>query len=106
MEKPTQIVDLLVEDLRFPTSLALDGSDASHPDPDYSAVYVTLVTDLTEYKGFGIGFTLGRGNEIVMHCVDSLRFLVIGKSIQVGKKLMLYNAITGRPNQHKMVNKL
>ena len=31
MEKPTKIVDLLVEDLRFPTSLGLDGSDAVHP---------------------------------------------------------------------------
>ena len=31
MEKPTKIVDLLVEDLRFPTSLGLDGSDAIHP---------------------------------------------------------------------------
>ena len=35
------------------------GSDAIHPDPDYSAVYVTLVTDIDSYKGFGIGFTLG-----------------------------------------------
>ena len=39
-----RIVDLLVYDLRFPTSLGLDGSDASHPDPDYSAVYVILKT--------------------------------------------------------------
>ena len=30
---------------RFPTSLEADGSDAIHPDPDYSAVYVTLGTD-------------------------------------------------------------
>ena len=29
----------------FPTSLESDGSDAIHPDPDYSAVYVTLNTD-------------------------------------------------------------
>ena len=111
MEKPTQIVDLLVEDLRFPTSLALDGSDASHPDPDYSAVYVTLVTDLPEYKGFGIGFTLGRGNEIVMHCVDSLRFLVIGKSIQVGKKLKarkqnIHSLFTGCHWQYGRLDKI
>ena len=85
MEKPTKIVDVVAEDVRFPTSLELDGSDASHPDPDYSAVYVTLVTDLEEYKGFGISFTLGRGNEIVMHCVDALRFLVIDRNIQVRK---------------------
>ena len=61
----------------------LDGSDASHPDPDYSAVYVTLVTDSEDFKGYGITFTLGRGNEIVLHCVDSLRFLVMNKDIKV-----------------------
>jgi L-fuconate dehydratase len=82
MEKPTTIQDLLVEDVRFPTSLELDGSDASHPDPDYSAVYVTIVTDIPQFKGFGICFTIGRGNELVLHAVDSLRFLVIGKCIQ------------------------
>ena len=63
--------------------LTLDGSDASHPDPDYSAVYVTLVTDSEDFKGYGITFTLGRGNEIVLHCVDSLRFLVMNKDIKV-----------------------
>ena len=63
--------------------LILDGSDATHPDPDYSAVYVTLVTDSEDFKGYGITFTLGRGNEIVLHCVDSLRFLVINKDIKV-----------------------
>ena len=26
-----------VSDVRFPTSLEADGSDAIHPDPDYSA---------------------------------------------------------------------
>ena len=82
-KKATKIVDLLVEDVRFPTSLELDGSDATHPDPDYSAVYVTLVTDSEDFKGYGITFTLGRGNEIVLHCVDSLRFLVINKDIKV-----------------------
>ena len=39
-----RIVDLLVYDIRFPTSIGLDGSDASHPDPDYSATYVILKT--------------------------------------------------------------
>ena len=30
----TRIVDMQVLDLRFPTSLHLDGSDAMNPDPD------------------------------------------------------------------------
>lgn len=76
------ITDLLVQDVRFPTSLNLDGSDASHPDPDYSAVYVTLVTDDNQFKGYGLSFTLGRGNEIVAHCVDALRFLVVGCRVE------------------------
>ena len=41
----TKIVDLTARDIRYPTSLQADGSDASHPDPDYSMVYVQLVTD-------------------------------------------------------------
>ena len=34
-----------VDDIRFPTSEQLDGSDAMNPDPDYSAAYVVLRTD-------------------------------------------------------------
>ena len=79
----SKLLDVLVEDVRFPTSLELDGSDASHPDPDYSAVYVTLVTDVDSIKGFGISFSLGRGNEIIKHCVDSMRFLVVDRNIKV-----------------------
>ena len=33
---------MTVEDVRFPTSDNLDGSDAMHADPDYSAAYVVL----------------------------------------------------------------
>ena len=139
-----------MSDVRFPTSLEADGSDAIHPDPDYSAwylyrhnlhfhqhlqfivhhkstewllalaeresgcgnwevvylrvffrgvvsclafnpasqycqdltscsilSYVTLSTN-SGWKGFGLAFTLGRGNEIICHCIDSLRFLVVG----------------------------
>ena len=33
-------------DVRFPTSLSLDGSDAMNPEPDYSAAYVVLRTDV------------------------------------------------------------
>lgn len=74
-------MDLAVQDIRFPTSLEADGSDAIHPDPDYSASYVTLTMD-NGYNGYGLAFTLGRGNEIVCHCIDSLRFLVIGVKLK------------------------
>ena len=35
----------------------------------------------TWQQGFGLAFTLGRGNEIVCHCVDSLRFLLLGQQL-------------------------
>jgi len=78
----SKIVDLTARDVRYPTSLGLDGSDASHPDPDYSMVYIQLITDDPRVKGCGLTFTLGRGNELVLHAVDSLRFLVVGRHIE------------------------
>ena len=41
----TRISALDVIDVRFPTSLGLDGSDAMNPEPDYSAAYVVLSLD-------------------------------------------------------------
>lgn len=40
-------------DIRFPTSLSLDGSDAMNPDPDYSAAYVIVRTDAPDDHGAG-----------------------------------------------------
>ena len=44
MSKDLTITRFTTEDIRFPTSTALDGSDAMNPDPDYSAAYVVLDT--------------------------------------------------------------
>jgi L-fuconate dehydratase len=60
-----------VLDLRFPTSRESIGSDAVNKNPDYSAAYCVLHTD-TELKGYGLTFTLGRGNEL---CVGAARYL-------------------------------
>lgn len=77
-----RITDLRVLDIRFPTSLALDGSDAMNPDPDYSAAYVVLTTDHPDgTEGHGLTFTIGRGTEIVVAAVNALRPLVVGQSI-------------------------
>eukprot|EP00794_Sanderia_malayensis_P004719 gene4719-5342_t len=69
-----------VVDVRFPTSKNLDGSDAMHKKPDYSAAYVVLHTDKTQtsLKGYGIGFTLGRGTDLVVHAVELLKPLIVG----------------------------
>jgi L-fuconate dehydratase len=59
----SRITDFDTADIRFPTSLSLDGSDAMNPDPDYSAAYVQISTDAGD-AGHGFVFTIGRGNEV------------------------------------------
>ncbi len=72
---------LEVIDVRFPTSRALDGSDAMNPDPDYSAAYVILHTSEPEAPtGHGFTFTIGRGTEVVVAAVRALEPLVLGRS--------------------------
>ncbi len=76
------ITSLKVLDVRFPTSLNLDGSDAMNPDPDYSAAYVVLETDRADgVSGHGLTFTIGRGNDVVAAAVEALRPLVIGQAV-------------------------
>ena len=77
------ITDVLVKDVRFPTSKSLDGSDAMNPDPDYSAAYVILKTDHPDgLEGHGLTFTIGRGNELCAAAIHSLAPLVKGKSLE------------------------
>ena len=80
--KDCKITGLEIRDIRFPTSDNLDGSDAMNPDPDYSAAYVILKTDHPrKLQGHGLTFTIGRGNEICVKAIESLSYLLIGKSI-------------------------
>lgn len=74
----TKITSLRTIDLRFPTSLSLDGSDAMNPDPDYSAAYVILGTETEGLEGHGLTFTIGRGNEICCAAIKALTHLVVG----------------------------
>ena len=83
MESTIRIVDIEVKDIRFPTSQTLDGSDAMNPDPDYSAAYVILKTDHPGgLEGHGLTFTIGRGNELCVHAIESLSYLLKGKTLQ------------------------
>jgi len=79
---PLTITDLTARDIRFPTSKSLDGSDAMNPDPDYSAVYITLHTNDEQLQGHGLTFTIGRGNELCLAACESLKPLVIGQSLE------------------------
>src|SRR6478752_10754125 len=82
-EPVSRIVALDTTDIRFPTSLSLDGSDAMNPDPDYSAAYVIVRTDAGDgIEGHGLTFTIGRGTEIVVAAVDALRPLVVGRRME------------------------
>jgi L-fuconate dehydratase len=64
-------------DVRFPTSLELDGSDALNPEPDYSAAYVTVRTS-GGAAGYGLAFTVGRGNDVEVAAVQAVAPLVVG----------------------------
>jgi L-fuconate dehydratase len=78
-----KITALETHDVRFPTSLALDGSDAMNPDPDYSAAYVVLHTDSPDgLCGYGLVFTIGRGNDVQTAALAALAPMVIGQSVE------------------------
>lgn len=74
------IVALTVSDVRFPTSDLRVGSDAVNADPDYSAAYVTLRTR-QGHEGYGLIFTIGRGNELCCAAIESMAPLVIGRDL-------------------------
>ena len=74
----TRITGLRTLDIRFPTSRSLDGSDAMNPDPDYSAAYVILETNVPGLEGHGLTFTIGRGNEICCLAIEALAHNVVG----------------------------
>ena len=81
VDQSLRIIDLEVLDLRFPTARAAIGTDAMHPDPDYSAAYVILKTD-GDLEGHGFTFTIGRGNEVCVAAIEAFRHLVVGRTLE------------------------
>lgn len=86
------ITALDVADVRFPTSRDLDGSDAMHPDPDYSAAYVTIRTDDGgpdgHLDGYGLVFTIGRGNDVQVAAIEALSSHVVGHPVPDSPELL------------------
>ena len=77
------IVSVDTRDIRFPTSLELDGSDAMNPDPDYSAAYLVLRTDAPDgIEGHAFVFTIGRGNDVEVAALDALRVHLLGQDVE------------------------
>jgi L-fuconate dehydratase len=69
-------------DVRFPTSLELDGSDAMNAAPDYSAAYVVIRTDAPDgLAGHGFAFTIGRGTEVQVAAIEAFAPLVQGLEV-------------------------
>ncbi|WP_436499190.1 L-fuconate dehydratase [Actinokineospora sp. HUAS TT18] len=79
----TRITGLATHDVRFPTSLELDGSDAMNPDPDYSAAYVVVSTDAPDgLAGHGFAFTIGRGNDVQTTAIRALEPYIVGRDLE------------------------
>src|ERR1700755_1956811 len=74
----SRITDFDTADIRFPTSLSLDGSDAMNPDPDSSAAYLRVATDAGD-SGQGFVFTIGRGNDVQVAAINALRDQFLGR---------------------------
>src|ERR1041384_3460875 len=78
-----KITNVIVRDIRFPTSRTRDGSDAVNVDPDYSATYTILDTDDSSgLRGYGLTFTCGRGNEVCVAAVHALKHHVLGQTLE------------------------
>jgi L-fuconate dehydratase len=79
----SRIIALDTDDVRFATSLTLDGSDAMNRDPDYSAAYLRLRTDDPDgISGHGFVFTIGRGNDVQLAAIRSLAGHVVGLDLE------------------------
>lgn len=79
----SRITALDTTDVRFPTSLSLDGSDAMNPDPDYSAAYLRICTDAADgLVGHGFVFTIGRGNDVQVAAIRALEGHLLGRDVE------------------------
>jgi len=77
----SKIIDIIVKDIRFPTSLDNLGSDSVHVDCDYSAAYVEIFSDDKDLKGIGLTFTIGKGNDLCVACIKHFKPLFLNKNI-------------------------
>ncbi|MFB2579716.1 enolase C-terminal domain-like protein [Herbiconiux sp. P15] len=76
------IIGIDTTDIRFPTSLSLDGSDAMNADPDYSAAYLRVLTDAGDgLEGHGFVFTIGRGNDVQVAAIRLLEPYLAGRDV-------------------------
>ena len=70
-----KIVNIVVSDLRVPTSDTLLGSDPFHKKPNYSCVYTTINLS-NGIQGHSICFTSGAGNDWIAYGVKDIAKLL------------------------------
>ena len=68
-------------DVRFPTSITNDGSDAMNINPDYSASYIKIHTTDPVLSGDSFVFTTGHGNDIQVKAIEMLAEQLVGWDI-------------------------
>jgi L-fuconate dehydratase len=79
----TTILRFDTYDVRFPTSLTLDGSDAMNPSPDYSAAALIVRTDDPGgLSGHAHVFTIGRGTDIQLGAIRAFEPLLAGLDLE------------------------
>ncbi|KAF8311002.1 enolase C-terminal domain-like protein [Clavulina sp. PMI_390] len=71
-----------IHDVRFPTSLSGDGTDAMNTECDYSSAYVSIFTEDESLVGYGQTFTIGRGNDIVCSAIAQVVDRIVGKKLE------------------------
>lgn len=76
-----RITQVEVIDVRFPTSLSSDGSDAMNRDGDHSAAYVVLHTEDPDLTGHGFTFTIGRGNDLCVAAAAQRGEPLVGRDV-------------------------
>ena len=76
-----KVTDIRAQDIRFPTSKENLGTDAVHVDCDYSATYVTIITDNKNLTGIGLTFTIGKGNDLCCKAIEYFKKFIINKEI-------------------------
>ena len=91
-----KIINLFTKDIRFPTSKENTGTDAIHVDCDYSATYVSIVTNDSNLTGVGLTFTIGKGNDLCAKSIEHFKEFIIGKEIEDVEKNIasIWNNVT------------
>src|SRR5699024_6496757 len=70
-----------VQDVRFPATRRLGGSDALNPEPDSSAACLGLRTDAGD-EGTALVFTAGRGNDVQSAAITALIPHLVGRDVE------------------------